>query len=100
MTDSVLLDRIAARRAELDLLEEELVKRLADVRVERGELMVAERVVQRIREQGFGGDLALAPAPAGAQVGGRSVWLIPTRAAGDGPDALPDDYQRIMAIAR
>jgi hypothetical protein len=46
MTDSVMLDRIAARRAELDLLEEELVKQLADVRVERDELVVAERVVQ------------------------------------------------------
>lgn len=39
---------IAARGAELDLLEEDLVKRLADVRVERGEPVVAERVVQRI----------------------------------------------------
>ncbi len=95
-----MLDRIAARRAELDLLEEELVKRLADVRVERDELVVAERVVQRISEQGFGEYLSLAPAPPEAQVGGRSVWLIPTRAAGVGPDALPDDYQRIMAIAR
>lgn len=33
-----MLGRIAARPAELDLLEEELVKRLADVRVERDEL--------------------------------------------------------------
>ena len=95
-----MLDRIAARRAELDLLEEELAKRLADVRVERDELVVAERVVQRISEQGFGEYLSLAPAPPEAQVGGRSVWLIPTRAAGVGPDAFPDDYQRIMAIAR
>jgi hypothetical protein len=73
MTDSVVLDRIAARRAELDLLKEELVKRLADVRVERDELVVAERVVERISGQGFGEYLSLAPAPPGAQVGGRSV---------------------------
>jgi hypothetical protein len=53
LTDSVMLGRIAVRRAELDLLEEELVKRLADVRVERDELVVAERVVQQISEQGF-----------------------------------------------
>ena len=56
-----MLGRIAARRAELDLLEEELVKRLADVRVERDELVVAERVVQRISEQGFGEYLSLTP---------------------------------------
>src|SRR3954463_11854160 len=98
MTESVMLDLIAARRVELDLLEEELVKRLADVRVERDELVVAERVVQRISEQGFGEYLSLAPAPAEAQVGGRSVLLIPVRAAGVGSDALPPDYQRIMAI--
>jgi hypothetical protein len=63
MTDSVMLERIAARRAELDVLEEGLVKRLADVRDERDELVVAERVVQRISEQGFGEHLSLAPAP-------------------------------------
>jgi len=28
------------------------------------------------------------------------VWLIPTRADGVGPDALPEDYQRIMAMVR
>jgi len=100
MTDSVMLDRIAARRAELDLLEEELVKRLADVRVERDELVVAERVVQRISEQGFGEYLSLAPALPEAQVGGRSVLLIPARVGGLDDEALPPDYQRILAIVR
>lgn len=94
-----MLERIAARRAELDLLEEQLVKQLAEVRGERDELVVAERVVQRISEQGFGEYLSLAPAPE-ALVGGRSVLLIPTRVVGIGPEALPDDYQRIMAIVR
>jgi len=98
MSDAVMLERIAARRAELDLLEEQLVKQPAEVRGERDELVVAERVVQRISEQGFE-YLSLAPAPE-AQVGGRSVLLIPTRVAGIGPEALPDDYQRIMAIVR
>ena len=92
-----MLERIAARRAELDLLEEQLVKQLAEVRGERDELVVAERVVQRISEQGFGEYLSLAPAPE-ALVGGRSVLLIPTRVAGIGPESLPEDYQRIMAI--
>ena len=58
-----MLERIAARRAELDLLEEQLVKQLAEVRDERDELLVAERVVQRINEQGFGEYLSLAPPP-------------------------------------
>ena len=75
-------------------------KRLSDVRTERDELVVVERVVQRISEQGFGEYLSLAPAPPEAQVGGRSVLLIPTRSGGIGPDALPPDYQRILAIVR
>ncbi|MFF0560889.1 hypothetical protein [Streptomyces sp. NPDC004266] len=53
MQDEGALERIATRRAELDLLEEELVEQLADVRVERDELVVAGRVVQRVGEQGF-----------------------------------------------
>ncbi|MFD8786078.1 hypothetical protein [Kitasatospora sp. NPDC059599] len=72
MTDAVMLERIAVRRADLDLLEEQLVKQLALVRVERVErveLVVAERVVQRISEQSFGEYLSLAPPPEEAQVG-------------------------------
>jgi len=100
MTDSVMLERIAARRAELELLEEQLVKQLDEVRVERDELVVAEPVVQRISEQGLVEYLCLAPAPEEAQVGGRSVLLIPVRADAAGPDALPPDYRRILAIVR
>ncbi|MFD8751632.1 hypothetical protein ACFV0O_11735 [Kitasatospora sp. NPDC059577] len=66
MTDAVMLERIAARRADLDLLEEQLVKQLALVRVERDELVVAERVAQRIREQSFGEYLSLAPPQVGS----------------------------------
>jgi hypothetical protein len=98
MTDAAMLERIAARRAELDVLEEQLAKQLADVRIERDELVVAERVVQRISEQGFGEFATLAPPE--AQVGGRSVLLIPARAVGIGHDALPPDYQRILTIVR
>ncbi|GAB2953986.1 hypothetical protein GCM10027028_65330 [Streptomyces sundarbansensis] len=39
--DSELLERITARRAELDELEERLVAELAQVRAELGELAVA-----------------------------------------------------------
>ncbi|MFJ5273887.1 hypothetical protein [Streptomyces sp. NPDC088358] len=95
-----MLERIATRRAELDLLEEELVKQLVDVRVERDELVVAGRVVQRISEQGFGEYLSLAPPAPEVQVGGRSVLLIPARAAGIDPDVLPQDYHRLVAIVR
>jgi hypothetical protein len=69
MSDAVMLERVAARRAELDVLEEQLVRQLAEVRAERGELVVAERVVQRISEQGFGGYLSLAPAKPGRSTG-------------------------------
>ncbi|MEE1769926.1 hypothetical protein PUR34_17660 [Streptomyces sp. JV185] len=51
MMDPEVLERIAARRAELDGLEERLVKQLSEVRAERDELAVAERVWQRMSEQ-------------------------------------------------
>ncbi|MFI5800046.1 hypothetical protein [Streptomyces sp. NPDC051677] len=70
------------------------------MRVERDELVVAERVVQRISEQGFGEYLSLAPAPVQAQVGGQSVLLIPVRAGDIGPEVLSADYRRILAIVR
>ncbi|MEV5146885.1 hypothetical protein AB0L14_21250 [Streptomyces sp. NPDC052727] len=41
--DPELLERITARRAELDELEEQLAKQLAEVRAERDELAVAGR---------------------------------------------------------
>lgn len=95
-----MLERIAGRRAELDLVEEDLVKQLAEVRAERDELVVAERVVQRIREIGFGEYLSLAPAPPEVQVGGRSLLLIPARSAGLDEDVLPEDYRRLLMIVR
>ncbi|MFI6487251.1 hypothetical protein [Streptomyces sp. NPDC050564] len=96
----MMLERIVARRVELEEQEERRVKQLAEVRVEWDELVVAERVVQRISEQGFGEYLSLAPAPVQAQVGGQSVLLIPVRAGDIGPEVLPADYQRILAIVR
>ncbi|MGK9465120.1 hypothetical protein ACSLFT_34590 (plasmid) [Streptomyces sp. G6] len=46
-----LLERIAARRAELDELEGQLAKQLAEVRAERDELAIAERVPKRMTGQ-------------------------------------------------
>ncbi|MFC9284562.1 hypothetical protein [Streptomyces collinus] len=51
MLDPELLERITARRAELDELEEQLAKQLAEVRAEWAELVVAERVLERVSEQ-------------------------------------------------
>ncbi|MDF3294345.1 hypothetical protein [Streptomyces silvisoli] len=51
MTDPEMLERITARRAELDGFEEQLVKQLFAARAERDELAVAERVWQRMSEQ-------------------------------------------------
>ncbi|MGQ4419338.1 hypothetical protein ACN6LA_006628 [Streptomyces sp. SAS_269] len=51
MMDPEVLERIAGRCAELDGLEEQLVKQLAEVPAERDELAVAERVWQRMSEQ-------------------------------------------------
>ncbi|WP_265566999.1 hypothetical protein [Streptomyces hygroscopicus] len=81
--DPELLERITARRAELDEIEEQLAKQLAEVRAERDELAVAERVLERVSEQLADERASVAPAP--GQVGGRAVMLIPRRT----PDMPP-----------
>ncbi|MEU8522671.1 hypothetical protein [Streptomyces sp. NPDC048577] len=45
------LERITARRNELDVLADELAKRLQEVEVEREELGIAERILLRLAEQ-------------------------------------------------
>lgn len=42
---------ISARRSELDALAAELAKQLQEVQVERDELAIAERVLERLAEQ-------------------------------------------------
>ncbi|GAA4639029.1 hypothetical protein GCM10023196_099060 [Actinoallomurus vinaceus] len=88
----------AARRAELDELEEQLAKQLAEVRAERNELAVAERVLERVSEQLANERASVTPAP--GQVGGRAVMLIPHRTSGVEESTLPPDYQRILAAVR
>ncbi|MDJ0347648.1 hypothetical protein QMK19_41220 [Streptomyces sp. H10-C2] len=98
MVDPEVQERIAVRRAELDDLEEQLVKQLAEVRAEREDLAAAERVLARM-----GGQVAAeraATAPAVAQVGGKEVLLIPHRAPEMAETALPPEYQRILASVR
>ncbi|MCX4732731.1 hypothetical protein [Streptomyces sp. NBC_01363] len=90
------LERITARRSELDVLAEGLVKQLQEVQAEREELVIAERVLNRLAEQ----DQAAAVLPVPARVAGRAVLLIPHR--GENPDeaALPAGYRRILVIVR
>ncbi|WP_152627684.1 hypothetical protein [Streptacidiphilus melanogenes] len=98
MVESEIAERVAVRRAELNELEEQLVKQLDQVRAERDELAVAERVWRRMAEQ-----LAaetVAAAPAAVQVAGHAVLLVPHRGPGVDVDSLPPDYQRILAIVR
>ncbi|MFF8196459.1 hypothetical protein ACF05L_37620 [Streptomyces bobili] len=95
------LERITARRSELDTLAEELAKQLQEVQAEREELVIAERVLNRLAEQDRAAEeAAAAVAPAPARVAGRAVLLIPHR--GEHPDeaALPADYRKILAIVR
>ncbi|MGW7244033.1 hypothetical protein [Streptomyces sp. NPDC054804] len=96
--DPELLERITARRAELDELEEQLAKQLAEVRAERNELAVAERVLGRVSEQLANERASVTPAP--GHVGGRAVMLIPYRTSGVEESTLPPDYQRILAAVR
>ncbi|MCX4399279.1 hypothetical protein OOK39_43355 [Streptomyces sp. NBC_00264] len=98
MLDPELLERITARPAELDELEEQLDKQLAEVRAERDELAVAERVLERVSEQLADERVSAAPAP--GQVGGRAVMLVPHREPGVEETMLPPDYQRILAAVR
>ncbi|WP_381802743.1 hypothetical protein [Streptomyces niveus] len=98
MLDPELLERITARRAELDELEEQPAKQLAEVRAERDELAVAERVLERMSAQLADERASVAPAP--GQVGGRAVMLIPHRTSGLEETTLSPDYQRILAAVR
>lgn len=98
MLDPELLKRITVRRAELDELEEQPAQQLAEVRAERDELAVTERVLQRVSEQLADERVSAAPAP--GRVGGRAVMLIPHREPVAEEGRLPPDYQRILAAVR
>ncbi|MET9519449.1 hypothetical protein [Streptomyces sp. NPDC002994] len=98
MVDPEVSERIAARRAELDGLEEQLVKQLAEVRAEPDELAVAERVLQRMSEQIV--EERAPAAPVTASVGGQTVRMVPHRASGVEETALPPEYQRILSVVR
>ncbi|MFK0018132.1 hypothetical protein [Streptomyces sp. NPDC090798] len=85
------LERITARRSELDALAEELGKRVDKVCSEREELVIAERVPHRPAAQDrIEVEAAVAAAPVKAQVAGRAVLLIPfARAVPDSDPSRP-----------
>jgi hypothetical protein len=95
------LERITARRSELDALAEELTKRLVEVEAEREELAIAERVLHRLAGQDRADkEAAGVLTPVKAQVAGRAVLLIPHRGETGDEAALPADHRRILAIVR
>ncbi|MEU1663883.1 hypothetical protein ABZ547_09725 [Streptomyces sparsogenes] len=96
--DPELLERITARRAELDEREAQLAKQLAEVGAARDELAVAERVLERMSDQLADERTSIAPAP--GQVGGRAVMMVPHRTPEVEEAMLPPDYQRILAVVR
>ncbi|WP_328828925.1 hypothetical protein OHT77_15105 [Streptomyces sp. NBC_00252] len=98
MVDPEVLERLAARRTEWDELEEHLVKQLDEVKAERDELAVAERVLTRMNKRTAGERAAVAPAS--AQVGRRAMLLVAHRSDSVDETAAPDDYRRILAIVR
>jgi len=89
---------ITTRRGELDALAEQLTKQLQEVQVERDELAIAGRVLNRLAGQAQAD--AEAVAPVSAKVAGRAVLLIPHRSDAADEDALPGDYRKILAIVR
>jgi uncharacterized protein (DUF3084 family) len=62
---------ITARRSELDAFAEQLTKQLQEVQVEREELAIAERVLNRLAEEAQADVEAVAPVSA-RWPGGRS----------------------------
>ncbi|MGY0067884.1 hypothetical protein ACWZEH_13850 [Streptomyces sp. QTS137] len=95
------LERIVARRGELDVLAEELTKQPQEAQAEREELLVAERVLNRLAEQGRAeAEASVVASPVPARVAGRPVLLIPHRSEGLDEAALPGDYRKILAIVR
>ncbi|MFF2205192.1 hypothetical protein [Streptomyces sp. NPDC058145] len=98
MLDPELLERITARRAELDDLEAQLTEQLAEVRSERDELAVVERGLDRVSEEIAGERASFSPAP--GQVAGRPVTLVPHRGPAMQETLLRPDYQRILTVLR
>ncbi|MGW0822336.1 hypothetical protein [Streptomyces sp. NPDC002845] len=78
-----------------------MAKQLQEVRTEREELVIAERVLNRLAEQDRAAtETAAAVAPTSARVAGRAVLLIPHRSENPDEAVLPGDHRKILAIVR
>ncbi|WP_256102570.1 hypothetical protein [Streptomyces sp. Ncost-T10-10d] len=82
-----MLERITARRTELDNLEAVLVKQLTTVRAERDDLAVAERVFERLAEPIA--QERVTCEPGSVQASGRPGVLIPYHKPGMDEGSLP-----------
>jgi hypothetical protein len=88
------LERITARRSELDTLAEELARRPQEVPAEREELLVAELILNRPAEQDrTGAEAAPAASPASAR-GERSCWSWRTTKCPDDRRSSPKSSAR------
>jgi hypothetical protein len=94
-----VLERITARRAELDAAEERLAKELEAVRAEQEELACAERVLVRLTVQAAA-EVDETSRPAAGQVAGRAVLLVPHREKGMDEKALPEEYRNVFDVVR
>ncbi|MGP3732156.1 hypothetical protein ACTWJ9_02850 [Streptomyces sp. GDS52] len=93
--------RAGAGSSAEQLGKQELAKRLQEVQAEREELLIAERVLNRLTEQDrAAAEAAAAVAPTPARVAGRAVLLIPHRSETPDDAALPADHRKILAIVR
>ncbi|WP_234351860.1 hypothetical protein [Streptomyces sp. NRRL S-4] len=100
MLDPELLERITARRAELDELEEQLANQLAEVRAERDELAVAERVLERMTGQLAEERSSARPMPGGRTDGDADPAPRARRGGGRAPVGLPAHHRRRAAGRR
>ncbi|MDQ0955711.1 hypothetical protein QFZ24_009634 [Streptomyces phaeochromogenes] len=95
------LERITARRSELDTLAEDLAKRLQEVQAEREQVLIAEQVLNRLAEKDrAAAEAAATVAPTPARLAGRAALLIPHRCENPDEAALPAGYRNILAIVR
>jgi hypothetical protein len=101
MSDPEMMRWFAARRVELDELEKQLAGQMEQVRVERDELAVAERVQARMSEQIALQRAAASPdAARPRQVASAAILLVAHCGPGAGECVLLADYRRILALVR
>jgi hypothetical protein len=96
---SSLLERIAARRAELTEQEQHLTKQLTDVQHELDRVSVAEQVITQLlaepEPEAVGRDMQAPGTATGASPGSGSV-IIPYRHQVSSIDQLPAEYRLLL----